>query len=163
MHSLYTEAPMVINNDRKALTAANDSLQRMNPHARGTLVLFVGMKTSEAEKAARTLGNDLELQRVDLSQIVSKYIGETEKNLRKLFASAAASGVTLFFDEADALFGKRTEVKDAHDRYANLEVSHLYDLLEGYRGIVMLTVKSSTPYVRARNRRRMVIVRAKGE
>jgi SpoVK/Ycf46/Vps4 family AAA+-type ATPase len=81
----------------------------------------------------------LDLYRIDLSAVVSKYIGETEKNLRRVFAAAQESGAILLFDEADALFGKRTEVKDSHDRYANIEVSYLLQQMETYRGLAILT------------------------
>jgi SpoVK/Ycf46/Vps4 family AAA+-type ATPase len=81
----------------------------------------------------------LDLYRVDLSQVVSKYIGETEKNLRRIFDAAEGGGAVLLFDEADALFGKRSEVKDSHDRYANIEVSYLLQRMETYRGLAILT------------------------
>jgi hypothetical protein len=81
----------------------------------------------------------LPLYRIDLSQVVNKYIGETEKNLRRLFDAAEDGGAILFFDEADALFGKRSEVKDSHDRYANIEVSYLLQRMEAYRGLAILT------------------------
>ena len=106
----------------------------------GLTLLFSGVsgtgKTMAASVLANTLG--LELYKIDLSQMISKYIGETEKNLAKLFEAAKASGVILFFDEADAVFGKRTELKDAHDRYANIEVSYLLQRIEAYEGIVIL-------------------------
>jgi ATP-dependent 26S proteasome regulatory subunit len=79
------------------------------------------------------------LYRIDLSAVVSKYIGETEKNLRRIFDAADSGGVILLFDEADALFGKRSEVKDSHDRYANIEVSYLLQRMESYRGLAILT------------------------
>jgi SpoVK/Ycf46/Vps4 family AAA+-type ATPase len=87
----------------------------------------------------------LDLYQVDLSQVVSKYIGETEANLRRVFEGAEAGGAVLLFDEADALFGKRSEVKDSHDRYANIEVSYLLQRMESYRGLAILTtnLKSS--------------------
>jgi SpoVK/Ycf46/Vps4 family AAA+-type ATPase len=87
------------------------------------------------------LGRELRLDlfRIDLSQVVSKYIGETEKNLRRVFDSAEAGGAILLFDEADALFGKRSEVKDSHDRYANIEVSFLLQRMETYCGLAILT------------------------
>ncbi|MBS0291455.1 MAG: ATP-binding protein [Proteobacteria bacterium] len=94
-------------------------------------------KTLAAEVMARELG--LALVRVDLSAVVSKYIGETEKNLRRVFDAAEAAGALLLFDEADALFGKRTEVKDSHDRYANIEVSYLLQRMEAYCGLAILT------------------------
>ena len=89
-----------------------------------------------AEVLAADLG--LDLYRIDLSSVVSKYIGETEKNLERIFTAATAGNVVLFFDEADALFGKRSEVGDAHDRYANIEVSYLLQRLEHYDGLVIL-------------------------
>ena len=94
-------------------------------------------RTMAAEMLARKLG--LELHRVDLSDVVSKYIGETEKNLRKLFDEAEKGGWILFFDEADALFGKRSAVKDSHDRYANIEIAYLLQRMESFRGLVFLT------------------------
>ena len=89
---------------------------------------------------ARELG--LDLYRIDLSQVVSKYIGETEKNLRRVFDAAETGGIVLLFDEADALFGKRTEVHDSHDRYANIEVSYLLQRMESYRGLAILTTNA---------------------
>ncbi|MCB9128397.1 MAG: ATP-binding protein [Ardenticatenales bacterium] len=107
----------------------------------GISALFAGPsgtgKTMAAEVLARSL--QLDLYRVDLSAVVSKYIGETEKNLRRIFDSADEGGAILLFDEADALFGKRSEVKDAHDRYANVEVSYLLQRMEAYRGLAILT------------------------
>ncbi|NTW98308.1 MAG: ATP-binding protein, partial [Oscillochloris sp.] len=81
----------------------------------------------------------LDLFRIDLSQVVSKYIGETEKNLRRVFDAAEGCGAVLLFDEADALFGKRSEVKDSHDRHANVEVSYLLQRMERYTGLAILT------------------------
>jgi hypothetical protein len=107
---------------------------------RGLTALFTGEpgtgKTMAAQVLARELG--LELFRVDLSRVMSKYIGDTEKNLAQLFDDARASGAILFFDEADALFGKRTEVKDAHDRYANLEIGYLLQRMEEHVGTTVL-------------------------
>ncbi|HEY5948931.1 MAG TPA: AAA family ATPase [Kofleriaceae bacterium] len=107
----------------------------------GTSALFTGVsgtgKTMAAEVIAREL--DLDLYRIDLSQVVSKYVGETEKNLRRVFDAAETGGVVLLFDEADALFGKRSEVKDSRDRYANIEVSYLLQRMEQYRGLALLT------------------------
>lgn len=106
----------------------------------GISALFAGEsgtgKTLAAEVLAKVL--DLDLYRIDLSSVVSKYIGETEKNLRRLFDTAEDSGVVLFFDEADALFGKRSEVKDSHDRYANIEINYLLQRLEAYSGLAIL-------------------------
>lgn len=94
-------------------------------------------KTLAAEVMATEL--DLALLRVDLSAVISKYIGETEKNLRRVFDAAEQAGAVLLFDEADALFGKRSEVKDSHDRYANIEVSYLLQRMEAYGGLAILT------------------------
>ncbi len=107
----------------------------------GITALFAGPsgtgKTMAAEAIAREL--ELDLYRIDLSAVVSKYIGETEKNLRRVFDAAEGGGAVLLFDEADALFGKRTDVKDSHDRYANIEVSYLLTRMECYRGLAILT------------------------
>jgi ATPase family associated with various cellular activities (AAA) len=107
----------------------------------GISALFTGASGVGKTMAAEALANELhlELYRIDLSAVVSKYIGETEKNLRRIFDAAEGSGVILLFDEADALFGKRSEVKDSHDRYANIEVSYLLQRMESYRGLAILT------------------------
>jgi hypothetical protein len=107
---------------------------------KGLNTLFAGPsgtgKTMAAEIVAADLG--LELYKVDLSTLVSKYIGETEKNLDRIFIAAQEANAILFFDEADAIFGKRSEVKDAHDRYANIEVGYLLQKMEEYDGVVIL-------------------------
>lgn len=107
----------------------------------GITSLFVGQSGTGKTLAAEVLAHELELDlyHIDLSQIVSKYIGETEKNLRRVFDAAEQGGAVLLFDEADALFGKRSEVKDSHDRYANLEISYLLQRMEAYQGISVLT------------------------
>lgn len=107
----------------------------------GIAALFTGASGTGKTMAAEVLANELhlDLYRIDLSQVVSKYIGETEKNLRRVFDAAEAGGAILLFDEADALFGKRSEVKDSHDRYANIEVSYLLQRMESYRGLAILT------------------------
>ena len=106
----------------------------------GISALFAGPsgtgKTLAAEVMASALR--LDLYRIDLSSVVSKYIGETEKNLRRVFDAAEGGGAILFFDEADALFGKRSEVKDSHDRYANIEINYLLQRMESYRGLAIL-------------------------
>ncbi len=106
----------------------------------GINVLFAGTSGTGKTLAAEVLANHLRLNlyRIDLSAVVSKYIGETEKNLRRLFDAAEDGGVILFFDEADALFGKRSEVKDSHDRYANIEVNYLLQRMESYGGLAIL-------------------------
>jgi SpoVK/Ycf46/Vps4 family AAA+-type ATPase len=110
----------------------------------GVIVLFSGSSKRGKTMAAKVLANDLELTlyRIDLSRIVNKYIGETEKNLQKVFDAAEDGGAVLFFDEAEALFGKRSEVKDNHDRYANIEVSYLLQRLENYNGLIILATNS---------------------
>ena len=111
------------------------------PYGQGVAALFSGPsgtgKTMAAQIIARDLGVDL-LQ-VDLSKTVSKYIGETEKNLDRVFDAAERTGAVLLFDEADAVFGKRTEIKDAHDRHANVEVAYLLQRMESFRGLAILT------------------------
>ena len=94
------------------------------------------------EGIAAQTGKDL--YRIDLSQVVSKYIGETEKNLEKVFAAAESKDWILFFDEADALFGKRTDVRDSHDRFANVEVSYLLQRAEAYGGLVVLATNDDS-------------------
>jgi hypothetical protein len=107
----------------------------------GISALFAGPSGTGKTMAAEVLANELrlDLYRIDLSQVVSKYIGETEKNLGRIFDAAEEGAAVLLFDEADALFGKRTEVKDSHDRYANIEVSYLLQRMEAYRGLAILT------------------------
>jgi hypothetical protein len=102
--------------------------------------LFAGPSGTGKTLAAEVLANELELDlfRIDLSAVVSKYIGETEKNLRRVFDAAEEGGAILLFDEADALFGKRSEVRDSHDRYANVEISYLLQRMEAYRGLAIL-------------------------
>jgi SpoVK/Ycf46/Vps4 family AAA+-type ATPase len=112
---------------------------RLN-RGRGLSALFSGSSGTGKTMAAEILANHLglDLYRIDLAGVVSKYIGETEKNLRKVFDSPEQSGAILFFEEADALFGKRTEVKDSHDRYANIEVNYLLQRMEEYGGLAIL-------------------------
>ena len=110
--------------------------------------------------AAEVLANELhlDLYRIDLASTVSKYIGETEKNLRRVFDAAEDSGSILLFDEADALFGKRSEVKDSHDRYANIEVSYLLQRMEAYRGLAILTTNLKSALDSAFQRRLRFVV-----
>jgi ATPase family associated with various cellular activities (AAA) len=126
----------------------------------GLAVLFAGDsgtgKTMAAEVLARELG--LDLFRIDLASVVSKYIGETEKNLARVFDAAEDGGAILLFDEADALFGRRSEVKDSHDRYANIEVSYLLQRMEAYRGLAILTTNQKTALDTAFQRRLRMVV-----
>ena len=112
---------------------------RMN-RGLGISALFAGESGTGKTMAAEVIANELRLNlyRIDLSAVVSKYIGETEKNLRRLFDAAEDGGAILFFDEADALFGKRSEVKDSHDRYANIEINYLLQRMEAFRGLAIL-------------------------
>jgi hypothetical protein len=113
---------------------------RKLPLGKGLSALFTGPPGTGKTMAARLISAELglDLYQIDLSQVVSKYIGETEKNLHKVFDEADASQTILFFDEADALFGRRSEVKDAHDRYANIEIGYLLQRMEEYEGISIL-------------------------
>jgi len=126
----------------------------------GISALFAGASGTGKTMAAEVLANDLQLDlyRIDLSQVVSKYIGETEKNLRRVFDAAEEGGAVLLFDEADALFGKRSEVKDSHDRYANIEVSYLLQRMESYRGLAILTTNLKTAVDTAFMRRLRFII-----
>jgi ATP-dependent 26S proteasome regulatory subunit len=127
---------------------------------RGINALFAGPSGTGKTMGAEILANhlDLDLYRIDLAGIVSKYIGETEKNLKKVFDAAEQSGAILFFDEADALFGKRTEVKDSHDRYANIEVNYLLQRMEDYRGLAILATNRKSDLDRAFLRRLRFLV-----
>ena len=133
--SSFEDIPLPASEITKLKNFSASSLKQ----TKGLTTLFTGAygkgKTLAAEVVARTTG--WPLYRIDLSLIVNKYIGETEKNLDKLFEQANSEAV-LFFDEADALFGKRTEVKDAHERFANSEVSYLLQKIESFDGVVIL-------------------------
>jgi hypothetical protein len=126
----------------------------------GLSTLFAGESGTGKTMAAEVLANELglDLYRIDLSAIVNKYIGETEKNLRRVFDAAEDSGAILLFDEADALFGKRSEVKDSHDRYANIEVSYLLQRMESYSGLAILTTNLKNALDTAFQRRLRFIV-----
>jgi hypothetical protein len=126
----------------------------------GISALFVGESGTGKTMAAEVLAGDLalDLYRIDLSAVVSKYVGETEKNLRRVFDAADESGAILLFDEADALFGKRSEVKDSHDRYANIEVSYLLQRMEAYRGLAILTTNLMAALDSAFHRRLRFVV-----
>lgn len=114
--------------------------QKKQASSEGTLALFHGPKGTGKTLAAQTVARELgfSIYRVALSQVAGKYIGETEKNLARLLQKAEMKKAVLLFDEADALFGKRSAVKDSHDRYANTEVSFLLERLKSYPGLVIL-------------------------
>ena len=126
----------------------------------GISALFTGESGTGKTMAAEVIANELRLNlyRIDLSAVVSKYIGETEKNLRRLFDAAEDGGAILFFDEADALFGKRSEVKDSHDRYANIEINYLLQRMEAYRGLAILATNMKSALDTAFVRRLRFIV-----
>ncbi|MGH9606921.1 MAG: ATP-binding protein [Terracidiphilus sp.] len=126
----------------------------------GLSALFSGPSGTGKTMAAGVLARELDrdLYQIDLATVVSKYIGETEKHLRKIFAAAERSGAILLFDEADALFGKRSQVRDSHDRYANLEVSYLLQRMESYRGIAILTTNMQSALDTAFQRRLRFVV-----
>ena len=126
----------------------------------GISALFTGDSGTGKTMAAEVIANELKLDlyKIDLSQVVNKYIGETEKNLKKIFDAADEGGVILLFDEADALFGKRSDVKDSHDRYANIEVSYLLQRMEMYRGLAILTTNMKSALDQAFMRRIRFVV-----
>jgi hypothetical protein len=126
----------------------------------GISVLFAGESGTGKTMAAEVIANHLRLNlyRIDLSAVVSKYIGETEKNLRRLFDAAEDGSAILFFDEADALFGKRSEVKDSHDRYANIEINYLLQRMEAYRGLAILATNMKSALDQAFLRRLRFVV-----
>ncbi|MBP6777630.1 MAG: ATP-binding protein [Piscinibacter sp.] len=126
----------------------------------GIAALFAGESGTGKTMAAEAIANEvrLDLFRIDLASTVSKYIGETEKNLARVFDAAEASGAVLLFDEADALFGKRSEVKDSHDRYANIEIAYLLQRIEAYRGLAILTTNLKSSLDKAFMRRIRFVV-----
>jgi SpoVK/Ycf46/Vps4 family AAA+-type ATPase len=138
---MRTLQQIVIHMRQRAVVHQQWGFAERYSHGHGLSALFAGGsgtgKTMAAEILAREL--DLDLYQIDLASMVSKYIGETEKNLRRVFDAAEESGAVLLFDECDALFGKRSEVRDSHDRYANLEVSYLLQRMDSYRGVAVLT------------------------
>jgi SpoVK/Ycf46/Vps4 family AAA+-type ATPase len=127
---------------------------------RGVTALFAGPsgtgKTMAAQVLARSLG--MELYRVDLAGVVNKYIGETEKRLKRVFDACERSNALLFFDEADALFGQRTQVKDAHDRFANIEIDYLLQRMEHYEGIAILATNRKEDLDKAFMRRLRFVI-----
>jgi hypothetical protein len=133
---------------------------RRMPRGRGLSVLFSGASGTGKTMAAEIIAGELELDlyAVNLATIMSKYIGETPKNLSQIFGEAQASNAILLFDEADALFGRRTEVQDAHDRYANVEIAHLLQLMEEYDGIAILATNLSQNFDDAFARRMQYLV-----
>ena len=126
----------------------------------GISALFAGKSGTGKTMAAQVMANDLkhDLYRIDLSAVLGKYIGETEKNLDRLFEAADDSNAILLFDEADALFEKRSDVKDASDRYANMPITYLLQRIESYQGLVILSTNSKESLDKAFLRRLRFIV-----
>ncbi len=137
--TLLKQIPGHINHAREVFE--DWGYQSRLPHGSGVAALFSGPSGTGKTMAAQIIANELgvELFQVDLANTVSKYIGETEKNLDNIFNAAEHASAVLLFDEADALFGKRTDIKDAHDRYANVEVAYLLQRMEAYSGLAILT------------------------
>jgi ATPase family associated with various cellular activities (AAA) len=137
LHDLKAAAAQV---RHRSLVYGTHGFAQKYPRGRGISILLAGPSGVGKTMAAEVVAHDLalDLYRIDLSRIVSKYIGETEKNLKAVFDAAELSGAVLLFDEADALFGKRSEVNDSHDRYANIEVSYLLQRMEAYSGLAVL-------------------------
>jgi SpoVK/Ycf46/Vps4 family AAA+-type ATPase len=138
-HSIL--APVQVKALCELAAQAKSSPQRSRP---ALIALFAGSDQTSKLTAASFLASQLQLSlfRIDLAAVVSKFIGETEKNLDAVFSAAGASRAILFFDEADALFGKRSEVKDAHDRFANIEINFLLQQIEQFRVIAILATNA---------------------
>lgn len=128
---------------RQQLTSVVSAMKTAAPTAAATTLHLVG-NPADTAAAAQAVAHDMgrQLYRVDLNAVTSKYIGETEKNLKALFDQADSKQWVLYFDEADALFGKRSEVKDSHDRYANIEVSYLLQRLESFHGVAIFATNA---------------------
>ena len=133
---------------------------RIMSQGKGVTALFGGPPGTGKTMAAEVIAGDLgvDLYKIDLSSVVSKYIGETEKNLERIFTAAPQANACLLFDEADAIFGKRSEVRDSHDRYANLEISYLLQRMEQYDGLAILTTNRRDYLDEAFTRRLQFIV-----
>jgi len=138
---IETMKQIVAHARRRALVHGEWGFAERYARGLGVTALFAGSSGTGKTMAAEAIAGELELDlyQIDLAGVVSKYIGETEKNLRRIFDAAEDGGAVLLFDEADAIFGKRSEVRDSHDRYANLEISYLLQRMEMYRGLAILT------------------------
>jgi hypothetical protein len=157
MNMLYELVDMV---QSRPLVLGTWGLGRKLTAGYGVSALFTGPPGTGKTLAAQIIANQLgiDLYRIDLSTVVSKFVGETEKNLERIFSEASESNAILFFDEADAIFGKRSEVKDAHDRYANIEVGYLLQRMENYNGIAILATNLRANLDEAFTRRLQFIV-----
>jgi SpoVK/Ycf46/Vps4 family AAA+-type ATPase len=163
---LFTPLKTAVNLQHEQLQSLQKSsstiaaqLQRSLP-VNNRSILFIGAPGTGKKTLAALIGQQLSLDvyRIDLSIVVSKYIGETEKNLEKIFDAAEHKNWILFFDEADALFGKRTNVRDAHDKYANQEVAYLLQRIEKYNGIVIIATNMKNNIDEAFKRRLQSII-----
>jgi SpoVK/Ycf46/Vps4 family AAA+-type ATPase len=134
--------------------------RRLTPGSRGTTALFAGPSGTGKTMAAQVLAHslDLDLYRVDLAEVVNKYIGETEKRLAQVFDECERCNVMVLFDEADALFGRRTRVHDAHDRFANIEIDYLLQRMESFDGVAILATNRKGDLDPAFTRRIRVVV-----
>lgn len=137
-----TKAPM----HKKKIAPVRRAKKAYSTEPSGAVIVLSGATALRRQKAAEVLAEELQLDlaSVDLAAVVSQYIGETEKNLTRVFDMANRHGSILFFDEADALFGKRTPVHDVHDRYANAEVPYLLQCIENHEGLVILTTNGKS-------------------
>ncbi|MGH3848970.1 MAG: AAA family ATPase [Pseudonocardiaceae bacterium] len=153
--------PSEVHHQSPEFRQLTESLREESPRPPPTLLLFTGTSRAELRTAAEDLATGLgrPLLHVDLNAVSDKYIGETEKNLRESLARAEADDAILFFDEADALFGKRTEIKDAHDRYARIELSRVQEILADYAGIAIGLVQSPVDPARRWSKAKCVIVK----
>jgi SpoVK/Ycf46/Vps4 family AAA+-type ATPase len=131
---------------KKKVVPARRTKQSRAGEPSGAVIVLSGATALRRQKAAEVLAEELQLDlaSVDLAAVVSKYIGETEKNLTRVFDMANRHGSILFFDEADALFGKRTQIHDAHDRYAKAEAPYLLQCIENHQGLVILTTNGKS-------------------
>ena len=154
--SLHDEQLQSLHHHASTITG---ELQKSMP-VKNKGILFIGAPGTGKKTLASLIGQQSgkEVYRVDLSMIVSKYIGETDKNLEKVFDAAENKNWILFFDEADALFGKRTNVRDAHDKYANQEVAYLLQRIENYNGLVILATNMKSNIDEAFTRRFQTII-----
>ena len=136
----------VISEQVKPVIELHNQIKNAAEKVKSNAVIFQGQGGSGKKRAAAALANatNSDVYIIQLSKVVSKYIGETEKNLARIFDAAENKNWILFFDEADALFGKRTEVKDAHDRYANQEINYLLQRIEDHNGLVILSTNNKS-------------------
>jgi SpoVK/Ycf46/Vps4 family AAA+-type ATPase len=145
---------------KKKVVPARRTKRRRSSEPSGAVIVLSGATALRRQKAAEVLAEELQLNlaSVDLSAVVSQRIGETERNVNRVFDMANRHGSILFFDEADALFGKRTQVHDAHDRYANAEVPYLLQCIENHQGLVILTTNGKSRIEEAFSPEKPVIV-----